>query len=125
MTSSGKGSATFEEISKEDYIMLTVDEAAHTTMRYWSNSAYHPHVTLRTSSVEAVRSMVANGQGVTILSDMVYRPWSLEGKRIGTVATDHDIPSMDIGLAWQKGTDHSRPVASVIEYFNQTFLAPA
>ena len=120
-----QGKATFEDISQQDYIMLTVDEAAHTTMRYWAKSAFQPKVTLRTSSVEAVRSMVANGQGVTILSDMVYRPWSLEGKRIGTVLTDHEIPSMDVGLAWQKGEKHPRHVSSVIEYFNQTYLAPA
>ncbi len=119
-----QGKATFEDISKQDYIMLTVDEAAHTTMRYWSLSAYQPNVRLRTSSVEAVRSMVANGQGVTILSDMVYRPWSLEGKRIGTAATDQDIPSMDVGLAWRKGIELSRAVNSVVEYFNETFLAP-
>ncbi len=119
-----KGRATFEEISHEDYIMLTVDEAAHTTMRYWSQSAHQPKVTLRTSSVEAVRSMVANGQGVTILSDMVYRPWSLEGRRIGTATTDQETPSMDVGLAWQKGVDLPKPVASVIEYFTQTYLAP-
>lgn len=119
-----EGRATFEEISKEPYIMLTVDEAAHTTMRYWSLNSSQPNVTLRTSSVEAVRSIVANGQGVTILSDMVYRPWSLEGKRIGTAATDQVIPSMDVGLAWQKGVTFSQPVASVANYFRQTYLAP-
>mgnify|MGYP000909800773 FL=1 len=119
-----EGKATFEDISREDYIMLTVDEAAHTTMRYWSLSAFKPKVTLRTSSVEAVRSMVANGQGVTILSDMVYRPWSLEGRRIGTAVTDYEIPSMDIGLAWRKGVEIRKPVASVIEYFNQSYLEP-
>ncbi|MEL7463264.1 MAG: LysR family transcriptional regulator [Pseudomonadota bacterium] len=119
-----RGRATFEEVAREDYIMLTVDEAAHTTMRYWSQSPYLPSVTLRTSSVEAVRSMVANGQGVTILSDMVYRPWSLEGKRIGTASTDHEIPSMDVGLAWRKGVELSNPVSSVRDYFEQTLLAP-
>ena len=118
------GKATFEEISQEDYIMLTVDEAAHTTMRYWSASAHQPKVTLRTSSVEAVRSMVANGQGVSILSDMVYRPWSLEGRRIGTAVTDHEIPSMDVGLAWRKGVELSTPTTSVVEYFKQSYLAP-
>lgn len=118
-----QGRATFEEISKEDYVMLTVDEAAHTAMRYWSLSAYQPNIKLRTSSVEAVRSMVANGQGITILSDMVHRPWSLEGKRIGTVPTDQDIPSMDVGLAWRKGVEFSRPVASVADYFKQAFMA--
>lgn len=119
-----EGKATFEDISREDYIMLTVDEAAHTTMQYWSLSAVQPNVTLRTSSVEAVRSMVANGQGVTILSDMVYRPWSLEGRRIGTAVTDHEIPTMDIGLAWRKGVELPKSVASVIEYFNRSYLEP-
>lgn len=119
-----EGRATFEDISKEDYVMLTIDEAAHTTMRYWNLSAYQPNIKLRTSSVEAVRSMVANGQGVTILSDMVHRPWSLEGKRIGTVPTDQDIPSMDVGLAWRKGAEFSQAVASVPDYFRQAFMSP-
>ncbi|MEQ6249873.1 LysR family transcriptional regulator [Sulfitobacter sp. HNIBRBA3233] len=119
-----RGRATFEEIAQQEYIMLTVDEAAHTTMRYWARSGFQPNVTLRTSSVEAVRSMVANGQGVTILSDMVYRPWSLEGRRIGTATTELAIPSMDVGLAWRKGSQIARPVQSVIEYFEQTYLAP-
>jgi DNA-binding transcriptional LysR family regulator len=119
-----QGRATFEEISQEDYVMLTVDEAAHTAMRYWNLSAYQPNIKLRTSSVEAVRSMVANGQGVTILSDMVHRPWSLEGKRIGTVPTDREIPSMDVGLAWRKGVEFSQQTTSVSDYFKQVFMSP-
>lgn len=119
-----QGRATFEEIAEEDYIMLTVDEAANTTMRYWGLNTLQPKVKIRTSSVEAVRSMVANGQGVTVLSDMVYRPWSLEGKRIGTVPTDQEIPTMDVGLAWRKGVTFSQPAASVADYFRQVFLSP-
>jgi hypothetical protein len=42
-----------------------------------------PNVVFRTDSVEAVRSLVATG-AVTILSDMVYRPWSLEGDKAGS-----------------------------------------
>jgi len=119
-----RGKASFEDIAKEDYIMLTVDEAAHTTMKYWSGTSYQPKVRLRTSSVEAVRSMVANGQGITILSDMVYRPWSLEGKRIGTVTTDREIPSMDVGLAWRRGLEFSRPVSVLMDYFKQCYALP-
>lgn len=119
-----RGTATFEDIAREDYIMLTVDEAAHTTMRYWSLNTYQPNVTLRTASVEAVRSMVANGQGITILSDMVYRPWSLEGKRIGTASTDQEIPSMDVGLAWRKGGDLPQSAIKIADYFRESFLSP-
>ena len=61
--------------------MLTVDEADETSSRYWRPTGFARKPIFTTSSVEAVRSMVAAGMGVTILSDMVYRPWSLEGQR--------------------------------------------
>jgi DNA-binding transcriptional LysR family regulator len=118
------GKATFKEIAQEDYVMLTVDEAAHTTMRYWSETNYTPRTKLRTSSVEAVRSMVANGRGVTILSDMVYRPWSLEGKRLETAATDVSLPSMDVGLAWDRAVEFSPPMSVLRDYFHQAYVTP-
>ncbi len=115
---------TMEEIAEENYIMLTVDEAAHSAMKYWSVQKVQPKVGLRTSSIEAVRSMVANQQGVTILSDMVYRPWSLEGKRIQTVQTEFSVPSMDVGLAWPRSVQLSPEVELVHDYFRRSFIAP-
>jgi len=120
----GKSNVSLKQISKENYIMLTVDEAAHTTMKYWGLAKLQPKVFMRTSSVEAVRSMVANGQGVTILSDMVYRPWSLEGKRIGTVQTTQNIPTMDVGLAWRKGNEFTPATFALYNYFSQSFSIP-
>ena len=90
------------EIAKAPYIMLSVDEAHLTASRYWASTGFQPNVIFTTSSVEAVRSMVADGLGMTILSDMVYRPWSLEGQRIERREVATPIPSMDVGLAWRK-----------------------
>lgn len=119
-----RDSIGFEEISQEPYVMLTVDEAAFTTQKYWGPTPYRPNVRLRTSSVEAVRSIVANGQGVSILSDMVYRPWSLEGKRIETRVPSQPIPPMDVGLAWRRGATFSPEMEAVRNYFRSTFLTP-
>ena len=116
-------SVGFAEISREPYIMLTVDEAAHTTMRYWNASDHTPDVRLRTSSIEAVRSMVANGAGVTILSDMVHRPWSLEGRRIVTVPIDPPPPSMDIGLVWSRDREHTPQARLLARYFREAYAA--
>ena len=69
-----------------------------------------------TSSVEAVRSMVADGIGVTILSDMVYRPWSLEGQRIELRSIVDEIPTMDVGLAWNKLIEQT-PATTVLRDF--------
>lgn len=114
----------FREISEESYIMLTVDEAAHSSLKYWNPTAYQPRILLRTSSIEAVRSLVANGQGVAILSDLVHRPWSLEGRRIETINTRDPVPSMDVGIAWRRGTDFTAPMVAFRSYFRQSFQIP-
>lgn len=104
------------DVAVQPYVMLTVDEAKDTAGRYWARAGLEPQVTFATSSVEAVRSMVASGMGVTILSDMVYRPWSLEGQRIELRSVQEEIPSMDVGLAWCK-TRPLAPAAAVFRAF--------
>nr|WP_272209599.1 LysR family transcriptional regulator [Marinicella sp. W31]MDC2875414.1 LysR family transcriptional regulator [Marinicella sp. W31] len=113
------------ETSEESYIMLTVDEASHSSLKYWSRTAFQPKITLRTSSIEAVRSLVANGQGVAILSDMVHRPWSLEGRRIETINLRDPIPSMDVGLAWRKNAEFTPAMSAFRSYFRQAFHIPS
>jgi molybdate transport repressor ModE-like protein len=119
-----KSEVSLADVAHEPYIMLTVDEAAQSTMKYWTQTPHQPSVRMRTSSVEAVRSSVANGLGVTILSDMVYRPWSLEGKRIETINLSDPIPTMNIGLGWKHGIELSPPMAVLRDYFRQLFLDP-
>lgn len=118
------GEVSLNRIAQEPYVMLTVDEAAHSSMKYWNSHNAHPNIKLRTSSVEAVRSLVANGQGVTILSDMVYRPWSLEGRRIETVSTDVEVPTMDVGLAFNRASPLTPAMRALKTYFSSAFLSP-
>ena len=115
---------SFAEISKEPFIMLTVDEAADSALRYWHQHGFEPFVSLNTKSIEAVRSLVANDLGVAILSDMVYRPWSLEGKRIETIKTVESVPSMNVGLAWRADTVLSPAMQTIRQYFKQRYLEP-
>ena len=117
-------SVTLADVAAEPFVMLTVDEAAVTALRYWSQTPYRPNTLLRTSSVEAVRSMVANGSGVAILSDMVYRPWSLEGRRIETVQLGDPVPPMSVGLDWRRQQEISPAMHAFREYFRHTFMEP-
>jgi len=113
-----KPSASLEEISSEPYIMLTVDEASNTAQRYWNRTPYRPKTIFRTSSVEAVRSMVANGMGVAILSDMVYRPWSLEGRRVEVMPVSDHVPTMDVGLAWSVSRELTGPAKALVDFMH-------
>ena len=111
-----KQDITLKDISKEPYIQLMIDEAGVTHLRFWHQSGLTPDITFRTESVEAVRSMVAVGSGVTILSDMVYRPWSLEGVRIEAHDIVDGVPTMDVGLAWSKDRKLSKSARTFIEF---------
>lgn len=106
-------------------MQLTADEAGEAAQRYWSHHGYVPEVRLRSSSIEAIRSMVGNGLGVAIASDMQYRPWSLEGKRVETVVLKEAIPPMSVGLAWRAGSAFSPAMQTVRNYFRERFLDPA
>jgi DNA-binding transcriptional LysR family regulator len=116
---------TLEDVAKEPYIMLTVDEAGKTAERYWKPTGLRPRTIIRTSSVEAVRGMVAAGMGVTILSDMVYRPWSLDGQRIELRPVAAEIPSMDVGLAWNSKRETSAATKLFREFLSLNFSGAA
>jgi len=112
---------TLEDVAREPYVMLTVDEASQTATRYWKPTGLWPNIVFKTSSVEAVRSMVADGIGITILSDMVYRSWSLEGQRIELRNVVADIPTMDIGLAWNRLRPQSPATKSFHDFLSLSF----
>jgi len=98
------------DVQAEPYIMLTIDDAEETTQRYWERAGLQANVVFRTSSMEAIRNLVSTGLGVTILSDMVYRPWSLEGARLAATPVSDLVPSMDIGIAWRREAELGRAI---------------
>lgn len=91
------------DLSKQPLILLQVDELGDATTALWNTARTDPTVLIRTTSVEAVRSLVATGAGCSVLPDMLYRPWSLEGDRIEARPLAQPLPTLEVGLAWRKG----------------------
>ncbi|WP_434605552.1 LysR family transcriptional regulator [Pseudomonas sp. R1-7] len=97
------------DVAREQLIQLNVDEMDRNAQRLWRGAGLQPQVTLRTASTEAVRSLVAAGLGVSIQPDMTYRPWSLEGDIIEARPIADLNQTLDVGLAWRRGT--ARPAS--------------
>jgi DNA-binding transcriptional LysR family regulator len=112
------------DVVDEPLMLLTVDEAADAAARYWGHYGLKPNIRLRSTSIEAIRSMVANGQGVAIASDMQYRPWSLEGKRVETVLLADPIEPLSIGMAWPVAAPVAPATQLIIDYFRKRYLEP-
>lgn len=93
-------SVTLDDVREHRFILLDMDEHVQTVERYWRAANVDPAAHFRTRSIESIRSLVAQGYGVSILSDLVYRPWSIDGGRILRRDLSIGVPSMDVGLVW-------------------------
>ena len=96
------------EIAKEKYIMLITDEAQENIGQIWSRYRLKPNIWVKTQSVEAVRSFIAREQGVAILSDLLYRPWSLDGTRLSSRPIVEPVPTMNLGIVWLNSKRQSK-----------------
>ncbi len=107
----------FQELMQEPLILLNVDEMEERIRNLWANTDSKPVISMRSSSVEAVRSLVSAGMGLALMPDMTYRPWSVEGDRVEARRILDISETLDIGLAWRRGgarnplIDHFLPVA--------------
>jgi hypothetical protein len=112
-------SPSFKDIAQHPYIMVTADEAELSTLGYWKSRRIKPNIVFRTTSIEAVRGLVAHGFGVTVLSDMVFRPWSLEGKRIEARPILDLVPPMEVGALWNPEKEISTPAEAFQQFFEK------
>ncbi|MDO7732313.1 MAG: LysR substrate-binding domain-containing protein, partial [Paracoccaceae bacterium] len=115
-----KESIELEQLAGLPLIQLMVDEIEEPTRHLISGLAIKPQIVFKTRSVEAVRSLVATGAGVALLPSLVYRPWSLEGDRIGIRDISGDLPTVQVGLAWRRGAPLSIQTANFIQTAQET-----
>jgi DNA-binding transcriptional LysR family regulator len=111
------------DIVTEPLIMLTVDETEENTGKLLAAFSARPHVAFRTRSVEAVRSLVATGAGISLLPDLVYRPWSLEGDRIESRDVSGALPVVQVGMVWRRGSQLTQAARDFIGLAQQQHLS--
>jgi molybdate transport repressor ModE-like protein len=102
-------------VAAERQIVLAVDEIQETAAAFWRGRGLRPEIAFRTRSVEAVRSLVATGAGVSVLPDLVYRPWSLEGDRIEARPMTEPLPPVRVGVVWRRGSRLSEAAERFLE----------
>lgn len=118
----GRESVTLDELADFTYIVPRVDDGEMNVHRRWDNAQRKPQNWLYASSLEAVREMVAIGFGITILPDVFFHPWSLDGRRIHTVAISDPVPvpDIDIGLAWRDESLLTPPAVAFRDFLRQS-----
>ncbi len=106
---------TLDQLTGAPLIQLMIDEIEESMRALMEAMHVKPRIAYRTRSVEAVRSLVATGAGLAILPGMMYRPWSLEGDRIDIRDVSGDLPTVQVGLAWRRGTPLSAQARNFVK----------
>lgn len=103
----GADPAALHELGEESVITLRNEELERTSGDLWRRAGVRPRVTVKTRSVEAARSLVATGNGIAVLPEVLFRPWSLEGARlVAQPLRDEPLP-LALGLIWRRGAEIS------------------
>lgn len=107
---------SLRDIEKLPFLMLETDQYPTVITQVWQHAGYQPSIHFRSNSFEAVRSLVAQGNGITILSDLVYRPWSLNGQRVIRRTIEDCITYMDVGVVTYTGQQLSVPAQRLRDF---------
>ena len=106
------------EIVGEPLIALAVDEIVEASDLFWRAAGLIPKRVLRTASVEAVRSLVANGLGYTVLNHPSKTLTTYDGKETRAVKLSDALPPAPIAAVHL--ADHKlRPVAQAFLDFTR------
>jgi len=104
---------SISELRGEPVVELRSEELERAAGDLWRRSGQEPSVSVRTRSVEATRNLVATGCGVSILPEVLFRSWSLDGEQLVAVPLADAPPPLEIGVVWRRGS----PVSAAIEAF--------
>lgn len=111
--------------AREPMIVLVADRIEEVMRVIWQRHQLEPRILLRTSSLEAARSLVGAGMGVAILPDFLFRPWSLEADRVEARPLVDETATLDIGLVWRRGLSIDPVAAEFIEVAREQSAARA
>ena len=100
----GRDQATLAECADCDLIVLEADRIEGIMRAVWARHELKPRVILRTSSLEAVRSLVGAGVGIAVLPDFLYRPWTLDAEHVDVRTLREELPTVNVGLIWRRGS---------------------
>jgi DNA-binding transcriptional LysR family regulator len=110
-----KDELTLAECAECDQIVLEADRVDDLMRGVWARHQLKARSILRTTSLEAVRSLVGSGAGIAVLPDFLYRPWTLDAEHVDVRPVRDALPTVDVGLVWRRGSGLKPAAGEFIE----------
>jgi DNA-binding transcriptional LysR family regulator len=111
----GHDEVSLAECAACEQIVLEADRIDDLMRLVWNRHHLKPRVMLKTGSLEAVRSLVGAGLGLAVLPDFLYRPWTLDAEHVDVRPLRDEVPTVDVGLVWRRGSGLKAAAAEFID----------
>jgi DNA-binding transcriptional LysR family regulator len=110
-----KTELSLQECAAYPLVVLEADRIESVIGALWTRNGLHPSVLMRSTSLEAVRSLVGIGAGIALLPDFLYRPWTLDAEYVESRNLRDAAPAIDVGLVWRRGSRSRLVVTEFID----------
>jgi DNA-binding transcriptional LysR family regulator len=103
-----RASVTLQDLAEEDFLLLDLPISADYFMSLFHVAGIEPKIRYRSTSLEVVRTMVANNQGYSLANAMPRSDMALDGRRLVRMPLSGVHRPMTIGLASVADVQKSR-----------------
>lgn len=105
-----RSSLSLSTLAQEPFILINLPHSREYFLSLFRQAGVTPRIAHQTPSIEMLRSLVANGLGVSLLTTRPVRDWSYDGKRLACRRLRGPLAAQSVVLATpgQQGPENPR-----------------
>lgn len=104
-----RSSLSLTTLAQEPFILINLPHSREYFLSLFRHAGVTPRIAYETPSIEMVRSLVANGLGVSLLTTRPVRDWSYDGKRVVCRRLRGPLTAQSVVLATPGQQGHENP----------------
>lgn len=95
-------SVNMRDLESDAYILLDLPISRDYFLSLFEKVNVIPNIRIKTTNFEVIRTMVANGQGISISTARPINQFSLDGKLIISLPISNPLPALNLGILSRK-----------------------
>ena len=108
-----RSSLPLAALAQEPFILIDLPHSRESFLSLFRQACVAPRIAHATPSIEMVRSLVANGLGVSLLTTRPVRDWSYDGKRLACRRLRGPLAAQSVVMAYPERLGAANPRAAL------------
>lgn len=118
-----KTRVSLRELAAERFILIDLPHSRQYFLSLFTSAQVRPQVVMESASIEMVRSMVANGLGVSVLTTRPQKDWCYDGQRVVCRPLAGKVTPQRLVLACARAQPLSATAAAFVQVAREHFAS--